>query len=41
MSYLNGLLSSNKDISSSHSVGIVGVGFKLTSDGIMIWILKK
>ena len=32
MSYSNGLLSGNKDISSFHSVGIAGVGFKLTSD---------
>ena len=27
------MLSGNKDISSSHSVGIAGVGLKLTSDG--------
>ena len=27
------MLSSNKDLSGSHSVGTAGVGFKLTSDG--------
>ena len=33
MSYSNGLFSSSKYISGSHSVGTAGMGFKLTIDG--------